>query len=103
LTDPSYAIPWVVIFFFVLPLLLALVFGRVFCGGVCPLGAIQELVVLKPVQIPRRLDRTLGWLKYVYLVVAIYFAVQPLAQRDFIICRFDPFVGMSRSPARPAC
>jgi polyferredoxin len=96
LTDPSYVIPWVVIFFFVLPLVLALVFGRVFCGGVCPLGAIQELVLLKPVRIPRRADRALRWLKYVYLGLAITFAVQPLADRDFIICRFDPFVGMFR-------
>ena len=45
---------------FVLPLVVALFFGRAFCGGVCALGAIQELVVLRPVQVPRRLDRALG-------------------------------------------
>ena len=96
LTDPRYSIPIVVTAVFFLPLLVALFFGRAFCGGVCPLGAIQELVVLKPVQVPRRLDRALGLLKYVYLGLAIWLAVQPLAARDFVICRFDPFVGFFR-------
>ncbi len=96
LTDPQYAIPYVVIAIFFLPLLFALFLGRVFCGGVCPLGAIQELVLLRSVQVPPRLDKGLGWLKYVYLVLAIYFAIRPAAQRDFIICRFDPFVGLFR-------
>jgi len=96
LTDPSYAVSYVVIAFFFAPLVLALLFGRVFCGGVCPFGAIQELVVLRPVQVPRRLDRALGLLKYVYLGLAIWFAVLPAVERDFIICRFDPFVGFFR-------
>ena len=96
LTDPGYSIPIVVTAVFFLPLLAAVFFGRVFCGGVCPLGAIQELVVLKPVQVPRRLDQTLGLLKYVYLATAILLAVQPAIARDFVICRFDPFVGFFR-------
>ena len=102
LADAAYAIPYVVIVLFFLPLILALLFGRVFCGGVCPLGAIQDLVLLKPVHLPRRLDKTLGTLKYIYLVVAIWFAIGetlpflPTVERDFIICRFDPFVGFFR-------
>jgi NAD-dependent dihydropyrimidine dehydrogenase PreA subunit len=96
LTDPEYSIPLVVIAIFFLPLVVAAFFGRAFCGGVCPLGAIQELVVLKPVQVPRRLDRALGLLKWVYLGLAILFAVQPAVARDFVICRFDPFVGFFR-------
>jgi len=96
LSDPDYAIPVVVIAFFFLPLILALLFGRVFCGGVCPLGAIQDLVLLRPAQIPRRLDQALGTLKYIYLLLAVGWAVQPEANRDFIICRFDPFVGFFR-------
>lgn len=96
LTDPNYSIPIVVTAVFFLPLLVAFFFGRAFCGGVCPLGAMQELVVLKPVQVPRRLDRALGLLKYVYLGVAIVLAIQPAIARDFVICRFDPFVGFFR-------
>ncbi|MEX1128318.1 MAG: 4Fe-4S binding protein [Vicinamibacterales bacterium] len=96
LTDPGYSIPIVVTAVFFLPLVFALFVGRAFCGGVCPLGAIQELVLLKPVQVPRRLDWWLGLLKYVYLGLAILIAVQPAVARDFVICRFDPFVGFFR-------
>ena len=96
LTDPLYSIPIVVTAIFFLPLLVALFFGRAFCGGVCPLGAIQELVLLKPVQVPRRLDRALGLLRYVYLGLAVWLAVQPFAAREFVICRFDPFIGFFR-------
>lgn len=96
LTDTRYHIPMVVIATFFLPLLVAVFYGRAFCGGVCALGSLQELVLLKPVQVPKKLDRVLGWLKYVYLVAAIGFAVLPLAERDFVICRFDPFVSLFR-------
>lgn len=96
LSDEHYAVPMVVLVFFMLPLLVALFWGRVFCGGVCPLGAIQDLVLLKPVQVPRRIDRALGLLKYGYLALAAGFAVGMLGERDFIICRFDPFVGFFR-------
>lgn len=96
LVDPGYSIPFLVVLIFFLPLFAALLFGRVFCGGVCPLGAIQDLFVLRPVQIPRRLDRALGLLKYAYLGVAIGYAVLPAAEREFLICRFDPFVGLFR-------
>ena len=96
LLDPQYAVSYIVIAIFFLPLVFAAFFGRVFCGGVCPLGAIQELVLLKPVIVPHRLDRVLGWLKWVYLVLALWFVAQPAASRDFIICRFDPFVGFFR-------
>jgi NosR/NirI family nitrous oxide reductase transcriptional regulator len=94
--DPSYAVSYSVIAFFMLPLILALFFGRVFCGGVCPLGAIQELVVLKPVQVPRPVDRVLGSIKWTYLTVAILFAMLPAVSREFLICRWDPFVGFFR-------
>ncbi len=96
LTDPGYSIPIVVTAVFFLPLVVAVFYGRVFCGGVCPLGAIQELVLLKPVKVPRRLDAALGLLKYVYLAAAIVIAIQPAISRDFVICRFDPFVGFFR-------
>jgi polyferredoxin len=96
IVDPTYAVPYFVIALFVLPLFAALLVGRVFCSGVCALGAIQELMVLKPVTVPPKLDRALGWLKWIYLGTALYYAVLPAAVRDFVICRYDPFVGLFR-------
>jgi len=101
LVDPAYSIPIVAIAVFFLPLLVALFFGRAFCGGVCPLGAMQELVVVKPMQVPRRLDRALGLVKYVYRALAVVFALKPALTRDFLICRFDPFVGFFRFTGEP--
>jgi ferredoxin len=96
LIDPHYAISYVVIAIFFLPLVFAVMGGRVFCGGVCPLGAIQELVLLKPMQVPRRLDRALGLLKWAYLALALWILARPAADRDFLICHYDPFVGFFR-------
>lgn len=96
LADPSYVVSYAVIAFFMLPLIFALFFGRVFCGGVCPLGAIQELVLLFPVQVPRLLDRALGSIKWAYLASAVAMALIPTLPREFLICRWDPFVGFFR-------
>jgi NosR/NirI family nitrous oxide reductase transcriptional regulator len=94
--DSSYALPIGVLAFFVLPLGFALFFGRSFCSGVCPLGAIQDVVLLRPVRLADGLDRALRVLAYVYLGLAVYFAANGAA---FVICRYDPFVGFFRLSA----
>lgn len=109
LVDPYYNISFAVIAFFFLPLVAALLFGRVFCGGVCPIGAIQDLVLLRPQPISPGLDRVLGWLKYVYLGVAVWFAGWGIhlavggfvfeSGRRFLICEWDPFIGLFRMTA----
>ena len=91
--DPGYAVPVVVLIFFLLPVLFTLFFGRTFCASVCPLGAVQEMVLLKPISIPQWLESGLRLLAYVYLGAAILFAATGTA---FIICRYDPFVSFFR-------
>lgn len=86
-------LPIGVLIFFVLPLLFALLFGRVFCAAVCPLGAVQELVLTRPTRVPRWLDSLLGSLPYIHLAIAVLFAATGLG---FIICRYDPFVRIFR-------
>ena len=86
-------LPWVVGVFFALPLVTALFFGRVFCAGVCPLGAVQDLVLLRPVQVPAWLEAGLGLMAHVYLAAAVVFAA---AGSEFLICSYDPFVGFFR-------
>src|SRR3989304_2233291 len=72
--DPSYIVPLSAVAIFILPLIFTLFFGRTFCAAVCPLGAVQELVAIRPVQTPVWLDHTLGLLAYVYLGAAVLFA-----------------------------
>jgi polyferredoxin len=56
----SYALPVGVAVFFAAPLLVALFFGRTFCAAVCPHGALQDLVLVKPLNLPRWLESGLG-------------------------------------------
>jgi polyferredoxin len=106
LVDPRYHISFGVIAFFFLPLAATLLFGRVFCGGVCALGAVQDLVLVRAVAVPKALDRTLGAVKYVYLGLAVLFAGWGVhlavggwrldVGRRFLICEWDPFIGLFR-------
>lgn len=91
--DPVYAVSLVVLLFFILPLIVTLFYGRTFCGGVCPLGALQDLVIVKPLSLPKWLNKTLGLIPYVFLSLAVLFAA---TGADFIICRYDPFIGIFR-------
>ena len=93
LADSSYTIPFAALLFFVLPLLFAVLFGRVFCAGVCPFGALQELVNVKNYRLSKTVTTVLGLIPWIYLTLAVLFAV---TNSQFIICRFDPFIGMFR-------
>ncbi|HIG28891.1 MAG TPA: 4Fe-4S binding protein [Verrucomicrobiales bacterium] len=91
--DSNYAIPMTVLLFFIIPLAFALFLGRVFCSSVCALGAIQDLVILKPINLPKKLTMALSMIPYIYLGSAILFAA---TNTGFIICRYDPFIGFFR-------
>jgi NosR/NirI family nitrous oxide reductase transcriptional regulator len=91
--DSGYAIPVVVLAFFLLPLIFTLFFGRSFCGAVCPLGAVQDLFVIKPLRIPWALEAGLRIFAYLYLAAAVVMAV---TGTTFLICRYDPFVTLFR-------
>jgi NosR/NirI family transcriptional regulator, nitrous oxide reductase regulator len=97
-TFGDYALPWIVGAFFMLPLVFTLIYGRVFCAAVCPLGAIQDLVLVKPIQVPRWLESALGLFAWAYLALAVLLAA---TGADFVICRHDPFVGFFRLSATP--
>ena len=91
--NTDYAIPLIVVAFFILPLIFSLFFGRAFCAAVCPLGAIQDVMVLKHTNVPRWLSEVLGLFPYIYLGLAVLFAS---TGAGFIICQYDPFVGFFR-------
>lgn len=92
----NYQIPLTAFLFFVIPLLYTLFFGRTFCAGVCPLGAIQDIVAFRPMPIKAWLEKVLGVIPFIYLAFAILYAA---TGTDFVICRYDPFIGFYRLDA----
>ena len=87
---------WSVAAFFALPLISALLFGRVFCASVCPLGVLQEIFIIRPQRVPRMLDAVL---RLVPLGVLALGVVAVLNGAGYLICRTDPFVGFFRRSA----
>jgi len=96
LFNNNYAVPLPALLFFTIPLIFALLFGRVFCAGVCPLGAIQELTGFRQVRMNKKVEKVLAAVPFVYLGLAVLFAA---TESQFLICRYDPFVGIFRHNA----
>jgi ferredoxin len=96
LFNEGYSIPLSALLFFIIPLLFALAYGRVFCAGVCPLGAIQELTGIRPVKLNKSVEVILASVPFIYLGIAILFAS---TNSQFVVCRYDPFVGIFRLDA----
>ena len=96
LFNSAYVIPYAVLAFFVIPLAFALFSGRTFCAAVCPFGVMQDLFAFSPIKLGTRLNAILGLLPYLYLGFAVLYAA---TGTDFIICRYDPFVGIFRMNA----
>lgn len=93
LFNREYTIPLSALIFFAAPLAFTLFFGRTFCAAVCPLGGLQDVTLLKPVTIPPWLEHTLRFFAYTYLALAVWLAA---LGGTFIICRYDPYVGIFR-------
>lgn len=87
------ALPLSTVVFFVLPLLTALLCGRVFCAAVCPLGILQDLVAVRPQRLSPTLSAALQVIPVVMLAIAVLLAA---TQTAYLACRFDPFVPLLR-------
>lgn len=84
-----------------LPMLYSLFIGRIYCGWVCPFGALQDFLgklnIPRPPRIPRKVHRFLINFKYVLTVTFI--AALILAGQGFfgriipasLFCQIDPF------------
>lgn len=91
--DASYTVPFTVVAFFVLPLVFTLLFGRTFCAAVCPLGVVQDLVIVRPMSLPLWLSTLLGVVPAIYLGIALLLVA---SGGMFLVCQYDPFVGFYR-------
>jgi polyferredoxin len=73
--------------------LAALLFGRVFCAAVCPLGALQDLVAVRPHRLSAGLEAGLQMLPVIILALTALLAA---TQTAYLTCRFDPLVALLR-------
>ena len=74
---------------FFLPLLAALIMGRVFCVAGCPLGAVQHLLGgRRSLRLPVRLERWLRMLPVVALAATAWLAVRGGC---LLVCLLDPY------------
>jgi len=78
------------LFLFLVPVVLALIMGRLFCGYICPFGAAQELLHVRKWawRIPSKWMSILAKLKYVLL---IYLVVRVLVTGTAILQDYSPF------------
>ena len=88
-TNPvAYLVPFIL---FLIPTLVALFVGRIFCGWVCPLGAVQEVLGFwsrKKSLVPEVIDRRLRYLKYLLLMGLVALAILGVRFHWVI---YDPF------------
>ena len=87
--NSRHILPFDALAFFFLPLMLALAMGRVFCGTVCPIGAIQELLAWRPIRVPKRIDQILS---FGPLMTLCWVVAAAALWAELSICRLDPFV-----------
>jgi ferredoxin len=93
LFNPDYAVPVTVLIFCFAPIVAALFAGRIFCAGVCPQGALQDFMLIKPVTVPPWLEEALSVVPYIFLGAGLIYAG---TGTGFVICRYDPFVPFFR-------
>jgi polyferredoxin len=84
-------------------MILALLLGRFFCGWICMFGWIQEIfarlgqwIFRKRFTMPSAIDKPLRYLKYILLLVSIYFTWK---MADLVISPYDPFAAYAHIPA----
>ncbi len=93
LFNPDYAVPVTALIFCFAPIVAALFAGRAFCAGVCPQGALQDFMLIKPVTVPLWLEQALSVVPYIFLGAGLIYAG---TGTGFVICRYDPFVPLFR-------
>jgi len=81
------------LFFFML--IFALVFGRAFCGNICPFGFLQELlgkITKRKITVPKKLDKVLRLGKYLLLAVI---SLMAWTTATLWISPYDPWTAFS--------
>ncbi|KUK14389.1 MAG: 4Fe-4S binding protein [Synergistetes bacterium] len=85
---------WTALILFAIPVTISFIWGRVFCGWICPLGAVQELMHRAQPHLncyhglPPWIDRPLKWAKF-----AVLFGVGYLTWKSAtnLFSEYEPF------------
>lgn len=89
----SFTLMWLV-------LLLTLFLGPVFCGWVCPLGTVQELLGKWGKRIfPKRYNRFIPlkldyWLRYIRYIVLITVVILTARELTLVFLNYDPYLAL---------
>lgn len=80
----------VTVLIFLMPLIFALISGRIFCTAGCPLGAVQHLLHKKKkfLRLPRWLNKISISLALLVLIATAYLAIQ---RNLILVCSLDPY------------
>jgi NAD-dependent dihydropyrimidine dehydrogenase PreA subunit len=75
---------------FLVPVILTVFFGRIFCGYICPFGALQELLYFPKLQlkIPEKAENILIKFKYILL---LYLTIRIIFTQEVILSAYTPF------------
>ncbi|MBC7321165.1 4Fe-4S binding protein [bacterium] len=67
-----------------------LLFGRVYCGWVCPLGAVQELIHIDKynIRMSKNLDKYLRYIRFIVLGVFLYLTI---TSSTYMWGKYEPF------------
>ncbi len=84
-------------------IILAILFGRYFCGWLCAIGFLQELFgkagkmfLKRTLLVPSVIDKPLRYLKYILLAGTLFFTWK---MADLVIAPYDPFAAYAHIPA----
>lgn len=77
-------------FLFIFTAITTFLFGRVYCGWVCPLGAVQELIHIDKyrIKVPRRLDKYLRYIRFFILGIFLYLTI---TSSRYMWGKYEPF------------
>lgn len=80
--------------FFIITLIVTVVFGRLFCSFICPLGTVQDIssrIKIKKIRVPEKIHSKLSMLKYVVLIVILFLTYRT---GSLIIRDYDPYAAL---------
>ncbi len=57
-----------------IPFILGLFCGRIYCGWLCPFGALQELLggISRPIKVSKKIEKKVRYIKYIFLAGLVF-------------------------------